>query len=514
MGVIVMVKSFSKKILESAKAIAPIAILVLLLSLTIIPLSTQCIIQYLISCVFLIFGMSLFTLGADTAMIPVGQTIGSYLSKKNKILITIMCVFALGLMITIAEPDLSVVADQVSSINKWVFLLVVSGGVGLAMVLAALRTKYKWNLSLMLTIIYSIIFIMAIFVPSTFSPLCFDSGASTTGPISVPFMLAIGVGIAAVRGNNSSQDDSFGVIALCSAVSIGTLMLLGCFTDVSNTTAHISNGAVGKNFTEILSLFGTSIPVYLKDVAIILLPIIAFFMLFQCFALKLPKQQIGKILIGFLLCYIGITIFFVGVNVGFLPVGQLIGQGVINLQGLSWILVPIAIVLGAVMILAEPAVLVLAKQVEQVSQGKIKASIIKFCICAGVAISVGFCALRVLLGFPIWYFLVPCYVISMALSFVVPKVFAGIAFDSGGVATGAMGTTFVLPMMIGASCALGLEPMSMAFGTLAFIAVTPLLTLQILGLIYKFVERKQRINEAEKISELPSGKKIHIIEYD
>ena len=236
-------------------------------------------------------------------------------------------------------------------------------------------------------------------------------------------------------------------------------------------------------------------------------------MLFQLFALRLPKQQIGRILIGFLFCYIGITLFFVGVNVGFLPVGQLIGQGIASLS-YSWILIPIAIVLGAVMILAEPAVLVLAKQVEQVSQGKIKASIIKFCICAGVAISVGFCALRVLVGFPIWYFLVPCYIISIILSFIVPKVFAGIAFDSGGVATGAMGTTFVLPMMIGASVTLGLDPMSMAFGTLAFIAVTPLLTLQILGLIYKVVERRQRIAEAEKISELPSGKKIQIIEYD
>ena len=508
-----MVKSFSKKILESTKAIAPIAILVLILGLTIIPLSTQCIIQYLISCIFLIIGMSLFTLGADTAMIPVGETIGAYLSKKNKILLTVLCIFALGLMITIAEPDLSVVAEQVGSLNKWVFLLTVSAGVGLAMALAALRIKYKWNLSLMLTIIYSIIFILAFFVPSSFSPLCFDSGASTTGPISVPFMLAIGVGLVAVRGNNSSQEDGFGVIALCSAISIGALMLLGCFTDVSNTTAHIANGQVGENFAGILSLFGSAIPSYLSDVAVILLPIIAFFMLFQLFALRLPKQQIGRILIGFLFCYIGITLFFVGVNVGFLPVGQLIGQGIASLS-YSWILIPIAIVLGAVMILAEPAVLVLAKQVEQVSQGKIKASIIKFCICAGVAISVGFCALRVLVGFPIWYFLVPCYIISITLSFIVPKVFAGIAFDSGGVATGAMGTTFVLPMMIGASVTLGLDPMSMAFGTLAFIAVTPLLTLQILGLIYKVVERRQRIAEAEKISELPSGKKIQIIEYD
>lgn len=506
-----MKNALLKKFEESLVSILPILIIVLILAVTLVPLDFVLVVQFLMASVFLIIGMTLFTHGADTAMLPIGNHIGSYLSKTAKIWLMMIVGFFLGVVITIAEPDLMVLAEQVVSINTWLFIAVVGIGVGLFMMLAMLRTVLKIPLNIILAVSYGIIFILSFIIPNNFVPLSFDSGSVTTGPISVPFLMAFGLGFAAVRAQSGKQDDSsFGMVALGSAGPILAVMILGFFVD-PNTLAGSSEvvnscDTVGAGLMQFL----TSMPTYLGQVALVIAPILVIFLLFQFFALKLPKHEVFRVLMGLLLVFFGITIFFTGVNVGFLPVGSALGHGLAE-STYSWVLIPVAIVIGFVIVLAEPAVHVLAEQVEKITEGKIAKKTIFFSMCIGVAVSLGLCAVRVMCQFSIWWVLVPAYAIAITLSFFVPRIFTGIAFDSGGVATGAMATTFVMPMFVGVCGAMGIDTMLYGFGTLAFIAVTPLLTIQILGLVVGIANRKKEKALAE---EYVGNKRVEIVEFD
>ena len=466
-GGIKMRNALLNKLKESCISILPIMVIVLLLSVTLVPMSWQMIVQFVFACIILIVGMAFFTLGADNSMLPIGQNIGAFLSRSHKVWLMLLVGFLMGIIITVAEPDLSVLANQVPGINNWVLIFAVALGVGIFMMFGIMRTIFSIPLHFILTFSYILIFVLAIFVPSQFAPLSFDSGSVTTGPISVPFLMAFGLGLAAVRGGKSQSDDSFGLVALGSAGPIIAVMILGLFIDPST-------------------------------------------FIFQFTVLKLPKQQVFRILIGILCVFVGITLFFTGVSVGFLPVGNMIGSVIAGGQS-SWLLVPIACLLGLVIVLAEPAVHILTKQVELLTDGKISSKTILFSMCIGVAVSLGLCALRVLFEISIWYFLIPAYVLAISLSFFVPRIFTGIAFDSGGVATGAMATTFVLPLIMGACQAYGVDSMLYGFGTLAYIAVTPLLTIQILGLIVKIVNNRKLAKE-EAIIEKDA--RVDIVEFD
>ncbi len=498
------------KLKESAVSILPIMGIVLILAFTLVPLNIITIIQFIVACIFLIVGMTLFTHGADTAMLPIGKHIGGFLSKKGKIWIMMLVGFMVGVVITIAEPDLMVLAEQVASINTWLFIGIVGLGVGLFMMVASLRIILKIPLNIILTVAYGLILILAFVIPNNFVPLAFDSGSVTTGPISVPFLMAFGLGFSAVRASSGSDDNSFGLVALGSAGPILAVMMLGLFVDPSTlagaSEAVTAPATVGEGLLQFLS----AIPTYLLQVALVLAPILVIFLLFQLFALKLPKSEVFRILVGIVFVFLGITVFFTGVNVGFLPVGSEIG-GILAGSEYSWVLIPVAIVIGFVIVLAEPAVHVLTQQVEQITEGRISKKTIFISMCVGVAISLGLCAIRVLLQFNVLYILIPAYIIAITLSFFVPKIFTGIAFDSGGVATGAMATTFVLPLFMGACSAIGIDIMTYGFGTLAFIAVTPLLTIQILGLIVGLANRKR---EREVAEEYVGNKRIEIVEFD
>ncbi len=506
-----MKNALLKKFEESLVSILPIMIIVLLLALTLVSFDFVLIVQFLVASVCLILGMTLFTHGADTAMLPIGTHIGAYLSKTAKIWLMMVVGFFLGVVITIAEPDLMVLAEQVASINTWLFIVVVGIGVGIFMVLAMLRTVFKIPLNIILLVSYGLIFALSFVIPSNFVPLSFDSGSVTTGPISVPFLMAFGLGFAAVRAQSGKQDDSsFGMVALGSAGPILAVMILGFFVDPSTLAGASETVVVSDSLGAGLMQFVTSFPTYLGQVALVIAPILVIFLLFQFFALKLPKHEVFRVLMGLVLVYVGITLFFTGVNVGFLPVGTALGQGLAE-SGSSWVLIPVAILIGFVIVLAEPAVHVLAEQVEKITEGKIAKKTIFFSMCIGVAVSLGLCAIRVLCQFSIWWVLVPAYAIALTLSFLVPKIFTGIAFDSGGVATGAMATTFVMPMFVGACGALGIDTMMYGFGTLAFIAVSPLLTIQILGLIVGIANRRK---ERELAEEYVGNKRIEIVEFD
>jgi len=486
-----MIKEILAKLKESFMSVMPIMLIVALLTIFITPVSQEMFINFIISSVLLIVGMSLFNVGAEQSMIPMGSSIGQGLSQTKKLKIMLISALIIGFVITFAEPDLAVLAEQ-SGMGKWLFICVVSLGVGIFLLLAVIKTVFQIKLNIMLAISYGLVFILAIFVPDSFLPLCFDSGSVTTGPISVPFLIAFGLGLATIRSSKSSEDDSFGLIALGSAGPILAVMIMGLFSGGELNVVESSHGA---------SSIGSAIVENLIDVFIILLPIFAIFLIFNFALLKLPASKIWKIAIGLIITYVGIVLFLSGVTAGYLPIATEIGTEIMQTD-YTWLLYPLSLLLGYFVISAEPAVHVLKKQVEEITGGRIKQKTILIVVSIGVALAVFFATLRVLFDIHALYILVPIYIIAIALSFVNPVVFTGIAFDAGGTATGAMAVSFILPFLTGVMGGGG------AFGTIALIACMPIVSLQVLGLIYTIGVKKAERKEVVK------RKRIEIIEFD
>ncbi len=423
-------------------------------------------------------------------MIPMGESLGSFLIKTRKLVLVMLVCFVMGVLITVAEPDLQVLAQQVPMIPKSLLIGTVALGVGVFLVCAFLRIVFRIPLAYMLMGLYLLVFILAIFAPPDYLPVAFDSGGVTTGPITVPFIMAFGIGLAAVRGGDSSDADSFGLVALCSVGPILAVLLLGMFFETAGgayVPAEIEGGVtVGEVFPMLLHGF----PHYGKDGLIAFSPILAVFLIFQIFFLKHPARHFIRIVVGLAYTFIGLILFLTAANVGFMSVGGALGRELAVLP-YHWILIPLAMVIGFFVVAAEPAVHVLKKKVEEVSAGAISQRGMLIALCIGVAVSLGLSMVRVLFGVPLWYFLLPGYVISLTLMFIVPRIFTAIAFDSGGVASGPMTATFILSFIIGVSDALGGNPLTDAFGIVAMVAMTPLVTLQILGLIAEIKRRKE-----------------------
>ena len=421
----------------------------------------------------LILGMTMFTLGADNAMMPMGNKMGAYLSKNKKLWFLILVCFLLGTFITLAEPDLKVLADQASYLPSITLIVTVSVGVGLFLVLAALRVVFKISLSKLLIISYLIVFVITALIPSEFIPLSFDSGGVTTGPITVPFIMALGIGIASVNGGENSKNDSFGLIGLCSIGPILSVLLLSLFFKNGNTT-YISESS-NSNILNYIILCS-------EEILIALSPIVILFFVFQFLFLKMPKKSLIKIIISIVYTFVGLVLFLVGVNYGFSSVGTYIGEVIASKNNI--LLVILGMVMGMLTILAEPAVYVLNKQVEEISSGLISKKSLTISLALGVSIAVGLAMLRIVLDIPILYVLIPGYLIALLLTFLTPKLFTAIAFDSGGVASGPVAATFILPFAIGACSTIGNSIVLDAFGLVAFIALTPLISIQVLGIIY------------------------------
>lgn len=473
-----MFRIFLNKIKESCLAVFPITALIYILLIFVVHATGETLLILGISAVLMIIGMSLFTMGADSAMIELGQGVGSTLSKSKKIWLIFACCLFIGFIITFAEPDLMVLAKQVEEFSNlssvWVFISTVALGVGIFLLLASCKLLFKWKLSIILTISYAIIFILAFFVPAQFMPIGFDSGSVTTGPISVPFLISFGLGLSAVR-SGKNEDDSFGLIALCSVGPIIAVMILSLFLSQGIETQVVE---VAQNIN-VWQNMGQAILTYLKDVAITILPLVALFIIFQFSAFKYPKQKVIKMLLGFFITYIGIVLFLTGVECGYLNTGAMIGQYIFGLSK-RWIGIPLGIGLGALSILAEPALHVLKKQVETITGGVLKQGLIVLVVSIGVALSVGFAVLQALYNFSLLYILLPVYAICIGLSFFNTKLFTAVAFDCGGIATGAMAVSFTLPFVTGLSTSA-----SAGFGTVALIAAFPILSMQVLGFVYK-----------------------------
>ena len=483
-----MRKKLKEKISESLTSVLPVTVIVLILSFTLTPMPSGTMVLFLLGAAMLILGMGFFSLGADMAMVPIGEQMGRKLGAGGRLPAVAAVCFLIGVFVTVAEPDLSVLARQVPAVPDLVIILTVAVGVGVFLVLSMLRTRRGIPLAPALLALYIVVFVLSIFVPNEFLAVAFDSGGVTTGPITVPFIMALGTGLASIGGK---EEDNFGMVALCSVGPILAVMVLGiCYqsTDVAYTPFAIP---VVQDSRDAGQAFLSGLPAYLEEVALGLLPIVAFFTVFQLVSIRLKRRAVIKIVVGMAYTYIGLVLFLTGVNVGFMPAGYYLG-GALGSLPVYWLLVPIGMVVGYFIVAAEPAVHVLNKQVEEVS--------------------IGLAMLRVCLGIPIYFLLVPGYAAALILMRFVPRIFTGIAFDSGGVASGPMTATFLLPLTMGACEALGRDVLTDAFGVVSMVAMTPLITIQLLGLFYQWkVRRTQEVTPAEEREiQLVDG----IIDYD
>ena len=470
-----------EKIKESLSSVLPITAIVLLLSVTIAPLTPGAIVLFSFGAILLIVGVGIFTLGVDLSMTPMGQGIGTALGRSKSLALPILLCFVLGALITVAEPDLQVLAEQVPAVPNMTLILTVAVGVGIFLVIALLRVRLQIPLSFLLVGFYIAAFALSLFVPADFIPAAFDSGGVTTGPITVPFIMALGVGMASMRSDKNATSDSFGLVALCSIGPILSVMILGiCYTPDSATYSSVSLADIATT-KDAAREFVRAIPHYAEEVAIAIVPICLMFLLFQLATRRFKRMQLLRIVSGLVYTYLGLVLFLTGVNVGFMPAGQLIGATVAAGEQ-PWLLIPIGMVMGYFVVAAEPAVHVLNKQVEEVSMGSISQRAMLRVLSIGGAVSVDLAMRRVLTGVSIMWFLIPGYIFALALTFFVPQIFTGVAFDSGGVASGPMTATFMLPFAMGACQAVGGNFMTDAFGLVAMVAMTPLVTIQLLGL--------------------------------
>ncbi len=495
-----------EKFSESFKSVLPIAAIVLALSMTVIEQFTSgFMVLFLVGVAFLVVGMALFTMGAEMSMQPLGATIGSSLSKSGMLWLIAFISFILGIAITISEPDLQILAGQIygEGGGKMLLILTVSVGVGVFLAIAVLRIILGINLNIILAVFYAVALVMSFFLPDAFKPIAFDSGGVTTGPMTVPFIMSLGAGVSmAGRKNNDGEADSFGITALCSIGPIISVIILGIITGDAGITYPLDEFRQTISSSEILyardglAMYLKGLVRYSEEVVVALLPIIVFTLLFQLATRSFSKRHLIRIGVGVIYTFIGLAIFLTGANIGFLPTGFTIGEELANFGG-GLLLIPIAMLLGFFIVKVEPAVYVLNHLVEEMSAGAISAKVTGRGLSIGVSVALGLAVIRILTGISIMYILIPGYVIAIALCFFTPKMFVGIGFDSGGVASGTMMSAFVLPLCIGACSAVNTENaasliMTDAFGCVAFVAMAPIITIEITGLIYSIRSKRRK----------------------
>mgnify|MGYP001810343827 FL=1 len=499
------------KFRETCYAVLPICALVLVLGTTVAPLDPAILASFAVGSVILIAGLTVFLTGADLGIVPAGTYIGAKLTRSRNISLILGAGLVIGFLITVAEPDLLVlggqVADVTGTISERALVLAVAAGVGLFVAIGLARVLLQIPYRVILIVGYAAVFALASTVSDVFVAISFDSGGATTGPMTVPFIIALGIGVAAVRGDKNALEDSFGYTGIASIGPILAVAILGVVVghgsgahaaaqETARAVSAVGGAAAGVGGTAassvallpILKGIAHSAPEVARNVFVALSPLYAIILLFQLILLKLPPQQFKRVTLGFLYAYVGLILFFVGADSAFVPAGKALGVALGSLEH-NWILIPIGCVLGAVVVCAEPAVWVLTEQVEEVSGGNIRKPLLLATLAIGVSVSIGLSMCRVIFGFSVWYLLIPFYAAAIALTFVTPKLFTAIAFDSGGVASGPMASTFILSLTLGASVASGGDPSRDGFGVIAMVAATPLVAIQILGWLYSLKEK-------------------------
>lgn len=496
-----MKNSIGIKFKEAIWAIIPVMAIMLLVSF-VLNFNVITISSILVSTILLVIGICLFTYGADISMIEIGKAISSFLVKTRKPVLIAIVAFIVGIIITIAEPDLKVLADQMTAIDNFTLIGCVGLGVGIFLSLAAIRILYQIDLKKFIIIFYGIILVLMFFVDSKMIPVAFDSGGVTTGPMSVPFIIAMGIGFSVARSRKQSKDDSFGLVAMC---SIGPILIVLLFSLLINGDMtyeyNISKELV--DFSELSNVYINQILPTIRDVTLSLLPILLLFTIFNLITKKIKTKKLKKIIFGIIVTYIGLILFFIGVNAGYTRIAYLIGINMFT--NFKYLLIPLGILIGLVIVKAEPAVAVLTTQIEQITQGSVSKKVVNNIIATGVAIAITISMIRVITGIPITLFLFIGYIIALLLMFICPKIFTMIAFDSGGAVSGPMTTSFLLPLIIGVCYQNGGNVLTDAFGVVALVALSPLLSIQLFGVAYKIKSRN--IIDVSTLSE-------EIVEYD
>lgn len=531
--------NLKQKLSETALAIVPVVIIIIALHVTIAPISVTTLVSFIAGAVVVIFGLGIFLAGVDLAIVPSGSLIGAALTRTRNLPAILLSVFAAGFIITLAEPNLKVQGGLVESVTGVIgsmsLVIAVSAGLALFLALGMGRILLQIPYKLIIVLSYGTVLLLASRVSPMFVAIAFDSSGAATGPLTVPFFIALGLGVSSVRGGKKADDDSFGTTGIAAigaifAVTVLAFALSGgaessgassstATAEVASKTAVVSqadaldatpdgaqDGAAGSAdsgpeqstspFREAFSALLAALPQQAKNVTIALAPLAVLIALFQKVLLRMPPAQIRRIVAGLLYTWIGLVLFFTGANTGFIPAGTEIGV-VLGEPSRQWILVPLGCVLGALIVCAEPAMWVLTAQVEEVSAGNIRKPVLLAAVAIGVACGVGLSMWRVIEGFSVWYLFAPAFLLAMALTFVTPKLFVSIAFDSGSVATGPVSSTLILPVTLGAALSSGGNPATDGFGLIAMIAVTPPISIQILGIIFHAKERKaQRRREA------------------
>ncbi len=496
---------------EALSAVLPIITLVVILSMTAAPIPSGVMLSFLLGAVMLVAGMMFFSAGAEAAMIPMGEHVGARVTKTRNLKLILILGFVLGVLITVSEPDLLVLARQVQAIPSVVLILSVAIGVGGFLVLALVRILYKIPLRTLLFGFYVLILGLPFLSPESFRSVAYDSGGVTTGPMTVPFIMSFGLGIAAIRSDAEAAEDSFGLVALCSIGPILAVLVLSMIFRAEGADYSPLQVVNVADSIELRTLFGNGFPEYLKEMLISILPITVFFFVFNFIMLRLNQTLLARIGLGLLYTYIGLTIFMTGANYGFMPAGVYLGQTLGSLS-FRWLIIPVGMLIGYLVVRAEPAVYVLMRQVEELTDGAISGKSLQLCMCAGVGAAVGLSMLRVMLGLNVLWLIVPGYVLALGMSFVCPKLFTAIAFDSGGVASGPMTAAFLLPMTMGFCTAMGGNLATDAFGVVALVAMTPLIAIQGLGLLFRFKtrHRKLEMRAYDPFADLPDDAVIEL----
>lgn len=488
------------KFKEVLVSVLPITVIVLILNFTLTPMEPIVVIRFIIGAVLIIIGLTIFLIGVDIGITPIGNEMGISLTKSNKIWVIVVVGLLLGFSISIAEPDLHILAEQVAVVTSGVLpkvTLVVVVSMGIAVVVAAglVRIVYNFPLHIALTILYGIILALAIFVPPAFLAIAFDASGATTGALTVPFILALATGVSSMKKDSkASEEDSFGLVAIASSGAIIAVMIMSIIFNTSEISGSLDVDLAGDD--SVVGVFIEEVGGVMQEIFIALAPVVVIFLVFQKVSIKMSKRSLARIMFGVFFTFVGLVLFLVGVNAGFMDVGSLVGYVIASMDSMVYTII-VGFILGFVTIMAEPAVNVLTHQIEDVTSGYVNRKAVMVTLCIGAGAAVMFSMIRIIVpGLQLWHFLLPGYIISVAMMYFVPKLFVGMAFDSGGVASGPMTATFILAYAQGVAEAVeGADVLIDGFGMIAMVAMTPIIALQTLGFVFKVKSRKKGTEE-------------------
>ena len=505
---------FFQTVKETFISSIPLAVIIVI-CLCIAPLdSFNDYLKIIVGYACVVFGQSMFLSGLEASILPIGRMVGGSFARYNKLAFVLSFGFIFGLLATIAEPALSVLAKQINGImplvNSTLFIWITGTGIGIGVAIALLRIIKNINIKLVFAILYALVFILVIFAPSEFVSLAFDGSGATTGDVSVPFILALGLGISATASKSKTNDDSLGIIGIASGGPIIAVLLYGVIVKAVN------GGLPPEQPFDMSSAggIGDIIVHNLTDVALAVLPIILISIPFLLSLIKLPKKTFAKLMLGVIPVYLGLLIFLSGIDFGFGFIGQYIGQMFFEPdkpEWFKWLLLGVGFILGAAITVSEPAVTVLGVQIEALTNGHIKKTTIRVTLALGIGVASLLSILKILTGINILYFLVPLYALSLAMMIFTPKLFVGLAFDSGGVTGGALTSAFLTPLTLSIAQAAALAEgsemsiLTNGFGIISFISVTPLIAIQVLGILYNVrLKRAEREAQEESYEDLES----------